>query len=141
MVVEGEVVDGELLWEEGRLYDAAAIHPRRASRRRALDHLLGLRRGEVYLEGVRVPRPPPSPETSWTWPSPPAGLGCGSGPPGSPPDWGVAVFPQGRAGPLRPFLQKAKGKILAEALTAGFPATWPRSCPPWRGRGRWPFAP
>jgi hypothetical protein len=116
LVVEDEAVDGELLWEEGRLYDAAVIYPRRASGRRALDYLLGLRRGEVYLEGVRASRPPTlsgdlldlafaaSRARVWARAS------------RLPSDWGVAVFPRGEVGPLRPLLEKVKGKSLAEAL-------------------------
>jgi hypothetical protein len=34
LAVEGEVAEGELLWEEGRLYDARVVYPRKASGRR-----------------------------------------------------------------------------------------------------------
>jgi hypothetical protein len=42
LVVESDSVDGELLWEGGRLCDASVIYPRRASGRRGLDYLLGV---------------------------------------------------------------------------------------------------
>ena len=116
LVVEGEGVDGELLWEEGRLYDASVIYPRRASGRRALDYLLGLRRGEVYLERGRVSRPPTlagdlldlafAANRTRVWARASR----------LPSDWGLGVFPQGKLGPLDPFLEKAKGRSLAEAL-------------------------
>ncbi len=116
LVVEGEAVGGELLWEEGRLYDAAVIYPRRASGRRALDYLLGLRRGEVYLEGVRTSRPPTLSGDLLDLAFAASRAGVWRRASRLPPDWGLAVFPRGEAGPLRPFLEKAKGKSLAEAL-------------------------
>jgi hypothetical protein len=116
LVVESGPVDGELLWERGRLYDASVIYPRRASGRRALDYLLGLKRGEVYLEPVRMLRPPTltgdfldlafAAERVKVWARASR----------IPADWELAVFPRGKAGPLEPFLKRLKGKNLAEAL-------------------------
>jgi hypothetical protein len=116
LVVENGFVDGELLWEKGRLYDASVIYPRRASGRRGLDYLLGLKRGEVYLEPVRALRLPTLrgdlldlafvAERAKVWARAFR----------LPADWGHAVFPRGKAGPLEPFLEKIKGKSLAEAL-------------------------
>jgi hypothetical protein len=116
LVVESASVDGELLWEGGRLYDASVIYPRKASGRLGLDYLLGLKRGEVYLQSVRVLRPPAltgdildlafATERVRVWARAFR----------LPPDWELAVFPQGKAGPLEPFLQRLKGKSLAEAL-------------------------
>lgn len=116
LVVESGPVDGELLWEGGRLYDASVIYPRKASGRRGLDYLLGLKRGEVYLELVRVSRPPTltgdfldlafAAERVKVWARASR----------LPPDWELAVFPRGKAGPLEPFLERLKGKSLAEAL-------------------------
>lgn len=116
LVVEGGAVDGELLWEGGRLYDASVIYPRKASGRRGLDYLLGLRRGEVYLEPVRLSRPPTltgdfldlafATERVRVWARASR----------LPADWELRVFPRGKAGPLGPFLERLKGKSLAEAL-------------------------
>ncbi len=116
LVVESGLVDGELLWEGGRLYDASVIYPRKASGRRGLDYLLGLKRGEVYLEPVRMPRPPTlsgdlldlafATERARVWARASR----------IPADWELAVFPRGKAGPLEPFLERLKGKSLAEAL-------------------------
>jgi hypothetical protein len=116
LAVESEFADGELLWEEGKLYDASVIYPKKASGRRALDYLLGLRRGEVYLEWVRISRPPTlagdlldlafATDRARVW-----GRAFRL-----PSDWGLTVFPQGKAGPLEPFLKKARGKSLAEVF-------------------------
>ncbi len=116
LVVESGPVDGELLWEGGRLYDASVIYPRKASGRRGLDYLLGLKRGEVYLEPVRMPRPPTlsgdlldlafAAERARVWARASR----------LPADWELAVFPREKAGPLEPFLERLKGKSLAEAL-------------------------
>ncbi len=125
LVVEGEGVDGELLWEEGRLYDASVIYPKRATGRRALDYLLGLRRGEVHLESARISRLPTlagdlldlafAIERAKVWARASR----------LPLDWGLVVFPRGKAGPLDPLLAKAKGKTLAEVLLLyeGLPST------------------
>jgi hypothetical protein len=116
LAVEGEAAEGELLWEGGRLYDARVVYPKRASGRRALDYLLGLRRGEVYLEPVRVSRPPSlagdlldlafAAERARVW----------ARASGLPPDWGLTVWPRGDLGALTPFLRRARGKPLAEVL-------------------------
>jgi hypothetical protein len=116
LVVESGPVDGELLWERGRLYDASVIYPRKASGRRGLDYLLGLKRGEVYLEPVRISRPPTltgdfldlafATERVRVWARASR----------LPADWELTVFPRGKTGPLEPFLERLKGKSLAEAL-------------------------
>jgi len=116
LVVEGENVEGELLWEKGRLYDASVTYPRRASGRRALDYLLGLRRGEVYLEPVRVSRPPTLTGDLLDLAFAASRARVWSRAFRLPLDWSLAVFPQGRAGPLEPLLEKARGKSLAEVL-------------------------
>jgi hypothetical protein len=116
LVVESDVADGELLWEEGRLYDASVTYPKRASGRRALDYLLGLKRGEAYFDPVRISRPPTlagdlldlafvaNRTKVWARAS------------RLPLDWGLVVFPRGKVEPLDTFLEKAKGKSLAEVL-------------------------
>jgi DNA-binding transcriptional ArsR family regulator len=116
LAVEGEVAEGELLWEGGRLYDAQVVYPRKASGRRALDYFLGLRRGEVYLEPVRVSRPPTlagdlldlafAAERARVW----------ARASGLPSDWGLTVWPRGKLGALTPLLERAQGKPLAEVL-------------------------
>jgi hypothetical protein len=116
LAVEGEVAEGELLWEGGRLYDARVVYPRKASGRRALDYFLGLRRGEVYLESVRVPRPPTltgdfldlafAAERARVW----------ARASGLPSDWELTVWLRGRLGALTPLLERAQGKPLAEVL-------------------------
>jgi hypothetical protein len=116
LAVEGEAAEGELLWEGGRLYDARVVYPRKASGRRALDYFLGLRRGEVYLEPVRVSRPPTltgdlldlafATERARVW----------ARASGLPSDWGLTVWPRGKMGALNPLLERAQGKPLAEVL-------------------------
>ena len=116
LAVVDEAAEGELLWKEGRLHDARVVYPRKASGRRALDYLLGLRRGEVHLEPVRVSRPPTlagdlldlafAAERARVW----------ARASGLPSDWGLAVWPRGRLGPLTPFLERARGRLLAEVL-------------------------
>jgi len=116
LAVVDEAAEGELLWEGGRLYDARVVHPRKASGRRALDYLLGLRRGKVYLEPVRVSHPPTltgnlldlafAAERARVW----------ARASGLPPDWGLTVWPRGKLGALTPFLERARGKPLAEVL-------------------------
>jgi hypothetical protein len=116
LAVVGEAAEGELLWEGGRLYDAQVVYPRKASGRRALDYFLGLRRGEVYLEPVRVSRPPTltgdlldlafATERARVW----------ARASGLPPDWELTVWPRGKLGALAPLLKRAQGKPLAEAL-------------------------
>jgi hypothetical protein len=116
LAVVGEAAEGELLWEGGRLYDAQVVYPRKASGRRALDYFLGLRRGEVYLEPVRVSRPPTltgdlldlafAAERARVW----------ARASGLPSDWGLTLRPRGRLGALTPFLERARGKPLAEVL-------------------------
>jgi len=116
LAVVGEAAEGEFLLEGGRLYDARVVYPRRASGRRALDYFLGLRRGEVYLEPVRVSRPPTltgdlldlafAAERARVWARASA----------LPSDWGLTVWPRGKLGALTPLLERARGKPLAEVL-------------------------
>jgi hypothetical protein len=116
LAVVGEAAEGELLWEGGRLYDAQVVYPRKASGRRALDYFLGLRRGEVYLEPVRLSRPPTltgdlldlafAAERARVW----------ARASGLPPDWGLTVWPRGKLEALTPLLERARGKPLAEVL-------------------------
>ena len=116
MVVESPFVDGELLWERGRLYDASVIYPRKASGRRGLDYLLGLKRGEVYLEPVRASRPPTLTGNFLELAFAAERVKVWARASRLPADWELAVFPRGKAGPLEPFLERLKGKSLAEAL-------------------------
>lgn len=116
LAVVGKAAEGELLWEGGRLYDAQVVYPRKASGRRALDYFLGLRRGEVYLEPVRLSRPPTltgdlldlafAAERARVW----------ARASGLPPDWGLTVWPRGKLEALTPLLERARGKPLAEVL-------------------------
>jgi len=116
LVVESSSVDGELLWEGGRLYDASVIYPRKASGRRGLDYLLGLRRGEVYLEPVRVSRLPTLSGDLLDLAFATQRVRVWARASRIPADWELTVFPRGKAGPLEPFLERLKGKSLAEAL-------------------------
>jgi hypothetical protein len=116
LVVEGTSVDGELLWERGRLYDASVIYPRRASGRRALDYLLGLKQGEVYLESLRMSRPPTLTGNLLDLAFAIQRVRVWARASRLPADWELTVFPRGKAGPLEPFLKRLKGKSLAEAL-------------------------
>lgn len=116
LVVESGLVDGELLWEGGRLYDASVIYPRRASGRRALDYLLGLKQGEVYLEPVRPLRPPTLTGGLLDLAFATQRVRVWAQASRLPADWELAVFPRGKAGPLEPFLKRLEGKSLAEAL-------------------------
>ncbi len=116
LAVEGEAAEGELLWEKGRLYDAQVVYPRRASGRRALDYFLGLRRGEVRLEPVRVSRPPTLTGDLMDLAFAAERRGVWARASGLPPDWSLTVWPRGKLGALTPLLERARGKPLAEAL-------------------------
>lgn len=50
LAIKNEAVVGGLLWKEGRLCGAQVAYPSKASDYRALDYLLGLKRGEVHLK-------------------------------------------------------------------------------------------
>lgn len=114
--VEGEAAGGEILLEGGRLYDAALRYPGRASGRRALDYLLGLREGEARLFPERISRPPTlggdllelafAARRAAVWKRAFR----------LPRDWSLRVVPQAPLGPLQPLLDRAQGKTLAEAL-------------------------
>ena len=113
LVVENEAVVGELLWEKGRLHGVQVVHPGEASGYRALDYLLGLRQGEVYLE----PAPAVGPRGD------PLDLGFAARraevwarASRLPSDWTLTVQPRRDPGPLSPFLRRAWGKPLAVVL-------------------------
>ncbi len=116
LAVESEAAEGELIWEKGRLYDAEVVYPRRAFGRRALDYFLGLRRGEVHLEPVRVSRPPTLAGDLLDLAFAAERRGVWARASGLPSDWGLTVWPRGRLGVLTPLLKRARGKPLAEAL-------------------------
>ena len=116
LAVEGGAAEGELLWEGGRLYDARVVYPKRASGRRALDYFLGLRRGEVYLEPVRVSRPPTLTEDLLDLAFAAERARVWARASGLPSDWGLTVWPRGKLGPLTPLLERARGRPLAEVL-------------------------
>jgi hypothetical protein len=113
LVVENEAVVGELLWEKGRLHGAQITYPGEASGYRALDYLLGLRRGEVHLGPAPVTGPRGDPldldfaarrAKVWARAS------------RLPSDWTLTVRPRRDPGPLGPFLKRAWGKPLAAVL-------------------------
>jgi len=116
LVVEDEAAAGEVLLEGGRLYDARVLYPKRASGYRALDYLLGLKRGEAYLTQAGLSRPPTLAgdlldfafvaERAKVWARAER----------LPQDWGLAVFPEKRLGPLAELLERARGRPLAEVL-------------------------
>jgi hypothetical protein len=115
LAIEGEAVVGELLWEKGQLYGARVAYPSKASGYRALDYLLGLRRGEVHLE--------PAPAFSIGPRGDPLDLGFAARraevwarASRLPSDWTLTVQPRRKPGPLSPFLKRAWGKPLATVL-------------------------
>jgi hypothetical protein len=113
LAIEDGAVLGELLWEKGRLHSAQVIHPSKASGYRALDYLLGLKRGEVYLEPASTIGPRGDPldlgfaarrAEVWARAS------------RLPSDWTLTVQPRREPGLLSPFLKRAWGKPLATVL-------------------------
>lgn len=86
LVVEDEAAAGEVLLEGGRLYDARVSRPPTLAGD-LLDFAFVAERAKVWARAERLPQ-----------------------------DWGLAVFPEKRLGPLAELLERARGRPLAEVL-------------------------